>query len=47
MICKSCGRQLSILNGDGQAYCPLCMALKKTNPLDIDSETGDWEGVTR
>ena len=45
MKCKSCGRLLSRLNGDGQAYCPLCMALKKRNPAEIDMKTGAWEGM--
>lgn len=45
MNCKQCGRELLKLNGDGEAYCPLCMAKRKRPCPEIDPETGEWEGV--
>ena len=45
MKCKQCGAELKEFGDDGQAYCPYCLVRRRRNPLEIDPETGEWEGM--
>lgn len=41
--CKDCG--YPIVEENGVAYCPLCRVKRFKQPVEMDPETGKWEGT--
>jgi uncharacterized Zn finger protein (UPF0148 family) len=42
--CIACGYELREMNG--LVYCPMCRLKRFRQPVEIDPETGEWEGMT-
>ena len=43
MKCKQCGCEL--VDFTTVAYCPLCRIKRTMKTVEIDSTTGEWEGI--
>jgi hypothetical protein len=42
--CRACGAEL--ITEYGINYCPKCRLKRFRQPVEMDPETGEWEGVT-